>query len=87
MKETHRILFLLARVMKSLIPCIMAGVVGIYGLIVAMVINTGVSSSAASYTLFEGFSHLAAGLAGRCRLKNFSAAVMELIDTFSFSTF
>jgi V-type H+-transporting ATPase proteolipid subunit len=53
--------------MKNIIPVVMAGVLGIYGLIVAVILNgkftkpeqnTGLST----YSQFTAFSHLAAGL-------------------------
>jgi V-type H+-transporting ATPase 16kDa proteolipid subunit len=60
--------------MKNIIPIVMAGVLGIYGLIVAVILNgkfttpeagTGLST----YSQYTGFSHLAAGLCcGLCSL-------------------
>jgi len=47
-------------VMKSMIPVVMAGVIGIYGLIIAVII--GSSIQAQGYTSFSGFAHLGAGL-------------------------
>merc|ERR1712238_232910 len=47
-------------VMRSLIPVVMAGVLGIYGLITAVIINGKIQ--AASYSAFQGYAHLAAGL-------------------------
>eukprot|EP00301_Raphidiophrys_heterophryoidea_P021154 c5667_g1_i2.p1 GENE.c5667_g1_i2~~c5667_g1_i2.p1 ORF type:complete len:134 (-),score=27.72 c5667_g1_i2:251-652(-) len=55
-------------VMKSIIPVIMAGVLGIYGLIVAVIIITKTSKP---YSLYKGYSNLAAGLA--CGMANLSA--------------
>jgi V-type H+-transporting ATPase proteolipid subunit len=48
-------------VMRSVIPVIMAGVLGIYGLITAVIIN-GKMNQPATYSAFTGFAHLAAGL-------------------------
>jgi V-type H+-transporting ATPase 16kDa proteolipid subunit len=48
-------------VMKSIVPVVMAGVLGIYGLIIAVIISTNINSS--GYRLFDGYAHLAAGLA------------------------
>jgi len=48
-------------VMRSIIPVVMAGVIGIYGLIIAVIIGTSVSSEA-SYTPFRGFAALGGGL-------------------------
>jgi V-type H+-transporting ATPase proteolipid subunit len=46
-------------VMKSIIPVIMAGILGIYGLIVAVITVTKIGST---YTAKEGYAHLASGL-------------------------
>lgn len=47
-------------VMKSIVPVVMAGVLGIYGLIIAVIIATGINPE--GYTLFNGYAHLASGL-------------------------
>eukprot|EP01087_Luapelamoeba_hula_P001256 TRINITY_DN109_c0_g1_i1.p1 TRINITY_DN109_c0_g1~~TRINITY_DN109_c0_g1_i1.p1 ORF type:complete len:164 (-),score=20.02 TRINITY_DN109_c0_g1_i1:119-610(-) len=47
-------------VMRSIIPVVMAGVIGIYGLIISVIIATNVNSD--SYTSFRGFAHLGSGL-------------------------
>jgi V-type H+-transporting ATPase proteolipid subunit len=51
---------------KNLIPVIMAGVNGIYGLIVAIIILNNISppadDGARVYSLYSGFAHLGAGL-------------------------
>lgn len=45
------------------------GIIGIYGLVVAMVLNSKISSVKNGYTLTKGFAHLAAGLTcGLCGL-------------------
>lgn len=49
-------------VMKSIVPVVMAGVLGIYGLIIAVIIGTNVDAPD-KYPAFKGFAHLAAGLA------------------------
>ncbi|XP_041463298.1 V-type proton ATPase 16 kDa proteolipid subunit c-like [Lytechinus pictus] len=49
-------------IMKSIIPVVMAGIVGIYGLVVAAVIANGIPSDAGAYTLYKSFMHLGAGL-------------------------
>jgi V-type H+-transporting ATPase proteolipid subunit len=46
--------------MKSIIPVIMAGIIAIYGLVVAFVLSGKIDKD--NYTLYQGFSHLAAGL-------------------------
>eukprot|EP00161_Ancyromonas_sigmoides_P005886 TRINITY_DN16665_c0_g1_i1.p1 TRINITY_DN16665_c0_g1~~TRINITY_DN16665_c0_g1_i1.p1 ORF type:complete len:173 (+),score=41.35 TRINITY_DN16665_c0_g1_i1:127-645(+) len=58
-------------VMKSLIGVIMAGILGIYGLVVSVLIATNVAQK--DYPLFVGFSHLAAGLS--CGLSSLAAGV------------
>merc|ERR1719440_1485420 len=46
--------------MRSIIPVVMAGVLGIYGLITAVIINGKID--AAAYTAYSGYAHLGAGL-------------------------
>jgi len=48
-------------VMRSIIPVVMAGVLGIYGLITAVIIN-GHISPINKYSAYTGYAHLAAGL-------------------------
>lgn len=48
-------------IMKSVIPVVMAGIIAIYGVVVAVVISTGISDGP-SYTLYKSFLHLGAGL-------------------------
>jgi len=51
-------------VMKSIVPVVMAGVLGIYGLIIAVIISTGVvQTESKAYYLYDGYAHLGAGLA------------------------
>merc|ERR1712146_811429 len=46
-------------VMKSIIPVVMAGVLGIYGLIVAVLLASGIKADGAySYSSYSGFSAL-----------------------------
>ncbi|CAE8593795.1 unnamed protein product, partial [Polarella glacialis] len=47
-------------VMRSIIPVVMAGVLGIYGLITAVIINGKIH--APTYSAYAGYAHLAAGL-------------------------
>jgi len=49
-------------IMRSIIPVVMAGVLGIYGLITAVIINGKLTQSPGSYSSFSAFAHLAAGL-------------------------
>ncbi|KAL6257174.1 V-type proton ATPase 16 kDa proteolipid subunit [Pogonomyrmex barbatus] len=50
-------------IMKSIIPVVMAGIIAIYGLVVAVLISGNLRSAAAGYDLYAGFTHLGAGLA------------------------
>ncbi|CUG89097.1 vacuolar ATP synthase 16 kDa proteolipid subunit, putative, partial [Bodo saltans] len=50
------------RVMRGIVPVVMAGILGIYGLIVAVIISNNIKTSG-EYMLFTGFMHLGAGLA------------------------
>merc|ERR1711970_667679 len=61
-------------VMKSIIPIIMAGVLGIYGLIVAVLLGPGISGdNAYGYASYSGYSALAAGLC--CGMAGLSAGI------------
>merc|ERR1719365_445829 len=49
--------------MKSIIPVVMAGIIGIYGVVVAVLIAGQLESTAdGKCTLYRGFVHLGAGL-------------------------
>merc|ERR1719495_2632498 len=48
-------------IMKSIIPVVMAGIIAIYGLVVAVLIANDIKPGNA-YTLFKSFVHLGAGL-------------------------
>lgn len=47
-------------IIKSIIPVVMAGILGIYGLIVSVILIQRVDKN--NYTYFDGFKHLASGL-------------------------
>ncbi len=59
-------------IFKSIVPVIMAGILGIYGLIISLLVfqkikqqpNTDFTSTTAvpTYSYFEGYKHLASGL-------------------------
>ena len=53
-----------SQAMKNTLPVIMAGVLGIYGLIIAIVINTSLSKyqESTQVPLFISYAHLAAGI-------------------------
>jgi len=50
-------------IMKSIIPVVMAGIIAIYGLVVAVLIAGQLAEPSKGYTPFKGFLHLGAGLA------------------------
>ncbi|CAD7698863.1 unnamed protein product [Ostreobium quekettii] len=58
-------------VMKSIVPVVMAGILGIYGLIIAVIISTGIDET--TYTLFKGYAHLGSGLS--CGLAGLGAGM------------
>ncbi|KAJ0692455.1 putative V-ATPase proteolipid subunit, F/V-ATP synthase subunit C superfamily [Helianthus annuus] len=60
-------------VMKAIVPVVMASVLGIYGLIIDVIISTGINPKAKSYYLFDGYAHLLSGLA--CGLTGLSAGM------------
>lgn len=53
-------------IIKNIVPIVMAGVLGIYGLIVAVIITQGISKpdpdGSTTYSLYSSYAHLAAGL-------------------------
>lgn len=52
-------------IMKSIIPVVMAGIIAIYGLVVAALIANGISPPGVGegkYSLYKSFLHLGAGL-------------------------
>ena len=57
-------------VMKNVIPIVMAGVIGIYGLIVGVIIGQSVTQPSSamenSYSIYTGLAHLCAGLCTGC---------------------
>ena len=59
------------KLIKALIPVIMAGILGIYGLIVAVILLQRVSAN--NYTPYYGFSHLASGLC--CGISSWAAGI------------
>ena len=62
-------------VIRNIIPVVMAGVLGIYGLIVAVVIQGSIEEPGKNvkYGSFTGFAHLAAGLC--CGLSSLAAGM------------
>eukprot|EP01006_Ploeotia_vitrea_P011991 TRINITY_DN31883_c0_g1_i1.p1 TRINITY_DN31883_c0_g1~~TRINITY_DN31883_c0_g1_i1.p1 ORF type:complete len:174 (-),score=9.82 TRINITY_DN31883_c0_g1_i1:416-907(-) len=49
-----------SKIMRSIVPVVMAGILGIYGLIVAVIIQGNLQNS--NYSDAEGYVHLGAGL-------------------------
>ena len=58
------------KIIKSVIPVIMAGILGIYGLIVAVILIQRINTD---YTYKNGYSHLASGLC--CGLSSLGAGI------------
>merc|ERR1719492_144872 len=57
-------------IMRNMIPIVMAGVLGIYGLIVSVIINQKIKPG---YSSYEGYAHLASSLA--CGLSSLGAGM------------
>jgi len=57
-------------IMKNIVPVVMAGVLGIYGMIVAVIITQDISEPRADattkYSIYNGWAHFAAGLCCGC---------------------
>ena len=58
-------------IIKSVIPVIITGILGIYGLIVAVILKQNIKQE--SYTMFDGWKHLASGLC--CGLSSLGAGI------------
>ena len=58
------------KIIKSVIPVIMAGILGIYGLIVAVILNQKIGDV---YTYKQAYSHLSSGLC--CGLSSLGAGI------------
>ena len=58
------------KIIKSVIPVIMAGILGIYGLIVAVILNQKIGET---YTYKAAYSHLSSGLC--CGLSSLGAGI------------
>ena len=59
------------KIIKSVIPVIMAGILGIYGLIVSVLLNQSLGSGTLNYK--SAYSHLASGLC--CGLSSLAAGI------------
>jgi V-type H+-transporting ATPase proteolipid subunit len=51
------------RIMRGIVPVVMAGILGIYGLIIAVIINNNINPEDYRYSAFAGYLHLGAGMA------------------------
>lgn len=51
------------KIMRGIVPVVMAGILGIYGLIVAVIINNNIRTTQFTYSTFAAFMHLGAGMA------------------------
>ena len=60
------------KIIKAIIPVIMAGILGIYGLIVAVILVQKLDSKT-PYSYRDGFSHLASGLC--CGISSWAAGI------------
>merc|ERR1719213_1617978 len=49
-------------IMKSIIPVVMAGIIAIYGVVVAVLIAGQLEPAGDKYSLYQGFVHFGAGL-------------------------
>ena len=58
------------KIIKSVIPVIMAGILGIYGLIVAVILNQKIGET---YSYKQAYSHLSSGLC--CGLSSLGAGI------------
>ena len=66
--------------MKSIVPVVMAGILGIYGLIIAVIISTGINPTSKPYYFFDGYAHLASGLS--CGLAGLGAGKYPIFSFF-----
>eukprot|EP01062_Namystynia_karyoxenos_P016457 TRINITY_DN1600_c0_g1_i1.p3 TRINITY_DN1600_c0_g1~~TRINITY_DN1600_c0_g1_i1.p3 ORF type:complete len:203 (+),score=74.95 TRINITY_DN1600_c0_g1_i1:89-610(+) len=51
------------KIMRGIVPVVMAGILGIYGLIVAVIIQSNIKTGQKSYPSAAGYIHFGAGLA------------------------
>jgi len=59
-------------IMKSIIPVVMAGILGIYGLIISVIVNNKIPKTG-NYHWNDGFKHMASGLC--CGLSSLGAGM------------
>mmetsp|Transcript_21938 Transcript_21938/g.19485 ORF Transcript_21938/g.19485 Transcript_21938/m.19485 type:complete len:166 (-) Transcript_21938:63-560(-) len=58
-------------IFKSIVPVIMAGILGIYGLIISLLVFQKINNT--TYTFFDGYKHLASGLC--CGMSSLAAGL------------
>ena len=58
-------------IIKSVIPVIMAGILGIYGLIVGIILKQNINPE--KYSIFDGWKHFASGLC--CGISSMAAGI------------
>ena len=58
-------------IFKSIVPIIMAGILGIYGLIVSVILVSKINDQ--TYTYYSGYKHLSSGLC--CGLSSLAAGL------------
>lgn len=51
------------KIMRGIVPVVMAGILGIYGLIVAVIINNNIGTEKYTYSMYAAQLHLGAGMA------------------------
>lgn len=51
------------KIMRGIVPVVMAGILGIYGLIIAVIINNNIRTEEYQYSAYAGYMHLGAGMA------------------------
>jgi V-type H+-transporting ATPase 16kDa proteolipid subunit len=68
------------KIVRGIIPVVMAGILGIYGLVVAVLLIQTIPAVANDYSFFRGFSHLASGLCcGICAAVIFKIYIIHLL--------
>ena len=58
-------------IIRAIIPVVMAGILGIYGLIVSVILIQKIDAN--NYSMYKGFAHLASGLC--CGLSSLAAGI------------
>lgn len=69
------------RIMRGIVPVVMAGILGIYGLIVAVIINNNIHTDDWKYSSFSAYMHLGAGLSAGLASLSAGLAIGVVGDT------